>query len=79
MILYNDMWKGEERVNMCQALEELYQDALEEGREEGRKSGRHEGIVLAKTIFRLSAQGKSEQEIAEETGVKPEEVREILG
>ena len=51
----------------------------EAGRQEGRDSGRHEGIVLAKTIFRLSAQGKSEQEIAEETGIKPEAVREILG
>ena len=69
-----DMRK-EERINMCQALEEWYQDALEEGRE----SGRHEGIALAKTIFRLSAQGKSEQEIAEKMGIKPEEVREILG
>ena len=58
-------------MNMCQAMEEWYQDALEEGRSEG--------ITLVKTVFRLSAQGKSEQEIAEETGISPGEVKEILG
>ena len=58
-------------MNMCQAMEEWYQEALEEGRSEG--------ITLVKTVFRLSAQGKSEQEIAEETGISPGEVKEILG
>ncbi len=58
---------GEERVNMCQAMEEWYQDAVEEG------------ITLVKMIFHLSAQGRSEQEIAEETGISPGEVKEILG
>ena len=57
----------EEKINMCQAMEEWYQDAVEEG------------ITLAKTIFRLSAQGRAEQEIAEETGISPGEVKEILG
>ena len=58
-------------MNMCQAMEEWYQDALEEGRSEG--------ITLVKTVFRLSAQGQSEQEIAEEMGISPGEVKEILG
>ena len=66
VILYNGLWKGEKCVNMCQAMEEWYQDAVEEG------------ITLAKTIFRLSAQGRSEQEIAEETGISPGEVKAIL-
>ena len=56
----------EEKINMCQAMEEWYQDAVEEG------------ITLAKTIFRLSAQGRSEQEIAEDTGISPGEVKAIL-
>lgn len=56
----------EEKINMCQAMEEWYQDAVEEG------------ITLAKTIFRLSAQGRSAQEIAEETGISPGEVKAIL-
>ena len=64
----------EERVNMCQALEEWYQDALKEGRE----SGRGEGIALAKKVFRLSAEGRTEAEIAAETGISPDEVQEIL-
>ena len=72
----------EERVNMCQALEEWYQDALKEGREagltEGRESGRGEGIALAKKVFRLSAEGRTEAEIAAETGISPDEVQEIL-
>ena len=57
----------EEKINMCQAMEEWYQDAVEEG------------ITLVKMIFHLSAQGRSEQEIAEETGISPGEVKEILG
>ena len=76
----------EERVNMCQALEEWYQDALKEGeakgREaglvEGRESGRGEGIALAKKVFRLSAEGRTEAEIAKEAGIGLEEVQEIL-
>ena len=59
---------------MCQALEEWYQDALKEGRE----SGRGEGIALAKKIFHLSAEGRTEAEIAAETGISPDEVQEIL-
>ena len=64
----------EERVNMCQALEEWYQDALKEGRE----SGRDEGIALAKRVFHLSAEGRTETEIAAETGISLDEVQEIL-
>ena len=56
----------EEKINMCQAMEEWYQDAVEEG------------ITLVKMIFHLSAQGRSEQEIAEETGISPGEVKAIL-
>ena len=68
----------EERVNMCQALEEWYQDALKEGEVKGRESGRGEGIALAKKVFRLSAEGRTEAEIAKEAGIDLEEVRGIL-
>ena len=71
---------------MCQALEEWYQDALKEGREaglaEGREAGlaegRESGVALAKKVFRLSAEGRTEAEIAEEAGIGLEEVRGIL-
>ena len=76
----------EERVNMCQALEEWYQDALKEGRKaglaEGREAGlaegRESGVALAKKVFRLSAEGRTEAEIAKEAGIGLEEVRGIL-
>ena len=45
---------------------------------EGRESGRGEGIDLAKKVFRLSAEGRTEAEIAEEAGIGLEEVRGIL-
>ena len=48
------------------------------GEKRGRKSGRKEGIALAKRVFRLHAQGKTEQDIAAECGIAVEEVREIL-
>ena len=77
----------EDRVNMCQALEEWYQDALKEegreaglaeGREAGLAEGRESGVALAKKVFRLSAEGRTEAEIAEEAGIGLEEVRGIL-
>jgi len=35
--------KGDENVNMCQAIEEMIQDGREEGRSKGRSEGRSEG------------------------------------
>ena len=49
-----------------------------EGRAEGHEEGRAEGLELAKRIFRLSSEGKSQEEIAEKCGLSPEQVREIL-
>ena len=69
-----DLRKGD-KVNMCQALEQMYQHAMQEGREEGREAG----IALARKVFCLSASGKTPEEIAEEAGLTPGEVRKILG
>ncbi|MBM6970277.1 hypothetical protein H6A17_04335 [Mordavella massiliensis] len=63
---------------MCQALEEWYQDALKEGREAGLAEGREAGVALAKKVFRLSAEGRTETEIAVEAGISPDEVQKIL-
>ena len=67
---------------MCQALEEWYQDALKEGEAKGREAGlaegRESGVALAKKVFRLSAEGRTETEIAVETGISPDEVQKIL-
>lgn len=67
---------------MCDALKELFAEELKEenakGMEKGMERGKAEGIRLAKLIFRLSAQGNSEEEIAGKCGISLEQVREIL-
>ena len=79
---------------MCDALRELFADELErekekarisghaqgraEGCELGIEQGKTEGIRLAKLVFRLSSEGKTEEEIAGECGMSEEQVREIL-
>ncbi len=64
-------WKEMEvEEEMCDALRELFADELEREKEKG--------IRLAKLVFRLSAEGKTEEEIAGECGMSEEQVREIL-
>lgn len=76
-------WKEmEAERKMCDALKELFAEELQEenakGMEKGMERGKAEGIRLAKLIFRLSAQGNSEEEIAGKCGISLEQVREIL-
>ena len=79
---------------MCDALKELFAEELKEadhqgmergrsegmerGRSEGIERGRAEGLKLAKTIFRLSAQGVPAEEIAQQCGLSAVQVREVL-
>lgn len=71
---------------MCNALKELFAEELKEadhqgterGRSEGMERGRSEGLKLAKTIFRLSAQGVPAEEIAQQCGLSADQVREVL-
>ena len=63
---------------MCDALKELFAEELQEENAKGLERGKAEGIRLAKLIFRLSAQGNSEEEIAGKCGISLEQVREIL-
>ncbi len=71
---------------MCDALKELFAEELKEadhqgmerGRSEGMERGRSEGLKLAKTIFRLSAQGVPAEEIAQQCGLSADQVREVL-
>ena len=48
------------------------------GEKHGRKIGEEHGIELAKQVFRLQAQGKTEQNIASECDIPIEKVRKIL-
>ena len=79
---------------MCDALRELFADEMEKEREKARRTGRQEGLEeghaqgraqgleqgleLAKLIFRLSSEGRSEEEIAGKCGIPLERVREVL-
>lgn len=63
------IFEGEE-LDMCKALEDLYQSGCEEGREKG--------IALAKKIFKLQREGDSNEEIAAKCNVSVSEVVEIL-
>ena len=47
-------------------------------RRQGEKIGEKNGIELAKKVFKLQAQGKTEEEIASECRMDVEKVREIL-
>ena len=46
--------------------------------EEGREKGREEGILLAKKVLKLSAQGYTISEIAKECNISIEQVKIIL-
>ena len=59
-------------------IKELFAEELQEENAKGLERGKAEGIRLAKLIFRLSAQGNSEEEIAGKCGISLEQVREIL-
>ena len=68
-------WKEMETDRkMCDALRELFAEELKEENEKGMERGIH----LAKLIFKLSAQGSSDEEIAEKCDLPLEQVREIL-
>ena len=67
------IFEGEE-LDVCKALEDLYQSGCEEGREEGRE----EGIALAKKIFKLQREGVTNGEIAAKCNLLVSKVEEIL-
>ena len=59
---------------MCDALKELFAEELKEADSKGKA----EGLRLAKRILKLSAQGVSPQEIAEQCDLSLQQVKEIL-
>lgn len=75
---------------MCDAIRELFAEELEEGmqlglqrgisqgREQGLARGREQGITIAKMVFRMNAEGKDIDEIAQAGGLTREEVQKIL-
>ena len=57
---------------------ESFEDGLEQGKAKGKEEGKAEGITLAKTVFKLTAQNLSPEEIAERLDISAEKVLEIL-
>ena len=55
---------------MCQALQGIFDDGVEQGIEQG--------LALAKRILLLWREGRSEEEIADQCNVSLQDVKEIL-
>lgn len=64
----------EVRIDMCQALEELYSEGIEEGREEGRIQGQKEGITTV--VVNMLKNGLSAADIKKYAGVSDQEIKE---
>ena len=65
----------EGEIDMCQALEELYADGVEEGRREGLKEGVEKGIFAV--AQRLRESGFSAEEIKKYTGLEEQEIQRL--
>ena len=63
---------------MCRAMGEWYQNALNKVEKKEDKLDVIRGLLWRRQSSGCRLQGRSEQEIAEETGISPEEVKEIL-
>ena len=66
--------EGKETVDMCKALDELYNDGIELGREQGIKQGREQGIELG--VETLKEFGVSMEEVIERISKKFEITKE---
>ena len=60
------------------AWEEGHRVGIEEGHRAGSEEGFNSGIMLTKQVLKLSATGKSIEDIALECSITPEQVRKIL-
>ena len=58
--------------------EEGRQEGLQQGRQEGLQKGKKEGIEITKKVFKLSMQGYTTKQIAEELEMSEQEVSLIL-
>ncbi|WP_346698110.1 3-isopropylmalate dehydrogenase [Catenibacillus scindens] len=81
-IIRGNWTETEAERKMCDALKELFAEDFKEsenrGLQQGLQKGIHQGIQLTKTVFSLSRQGFSVEEIAGQCGISKEQVEEIL-
>lgn len=73
-IIRGNWAETEAERKMCDALKELFAEDFKESRIKGIE----EGIQLTKTVFSLSRQGFSAEEIAGQCNISKEQVEEIL-
>ena len=64
--------RKEEKIDMCKAMEEWYEDAVAKGLEAGRKAGRTEGRIAI--IIRMLSKGLDEEMIKSYTDGTDEEL-----
>ena len=67
-----------EEITMFSIAEELENRGKAAGLKEGKASGKIEGLLLAKVILKLDADGKSIREIATECAMDEKEIRKFL-
>lgn len=59
-----------EKIDMCEALQGIFDDGVE--------LGMKQGISLAKQIFQMWKEGRSEEEIADQCNISLQKVKEFL-
>ena len=73
-IIQGNWAETEAARKMCDALKELFAEDFKES----ENCGLQKGIQLTKTVFSLSRQGFSAEEIAGQCNISKEQVEEIL-
>ncbi len=80
-VKYMQAWEEkyyEREEGRKEGIEQGIKQGREEGERTGRTKGKEEGILLAKKVFRLAAEGIQAEKIAEECDVTEKQVLEIL-
>lgn len=79
LIVDSENYENEEGgIDMCKAVQEIFEEGQMNGKIAGREEGREEGIRLAKRIFERRSAGEDIEEIAKGEGLDIEYVRSIL-
>ena len=68
--------KKEAKIDMCQALEELYNDGIERGKEIGKQCGLNQKLI--EQVTKKLSKGKSMEEIAEALEETVETIEKII-
>ncbi len=77
-IIRGNWAETEAERKMCDALKELFAEDFKQSENRGLQKGLQKGIQLTKTVFSLSHQGFSVEEIARQCNISKEQVEEIL-